>query len=111
MEDVACLKTWNKFEYERSWFLLISERALVFNKVDLRYVKNIIFFSLPESLEVTSKLLKLLNQESGLQIKEIMEKREKRKQERIQEIIKDKGRKIYKTKREEKQEKRIIEDE
>lgn len=66
MEDVDCVKARNRFEYERSWFLLVSEWALVFGKVDLRYVKNIIFYSLPESQDITQKLFKLLNPEAGL---------------------------------------------
>jgi len=65
MEDVDCVKSWNRFEYERTRFLLVSERALVFGKVDLRYVKNIIFYSLPESNDVSVKLLKLLDPEAG----------------------------------------------
>lgn len=66
MEDVEALKARNWFEYEWSRFLLISERALVFNKVDLWYVKNIIFYTLPESTEITWRLLSLLNPEAGL---------------------------------------------
>ena len=34
-EDVDCVKERNKFEYEKNRFLLVSERAIVFGKVDL----------------------------------------------------------------------------
>lgn len=53
LEDIDCLKEWNKFEYEKNRFLLVSEWSLVFSKVDLWYAKNIIFYSLPESTDIT----------------------------------------------------------
>ena len=78
-EDIECVKEWNKFEYERTRFLLVSERALVFGKVDLRYAKNVIFYSLPESTDITWQLMKIVNPTSGVQIKEIMEDWERKR--------------------------------
>jgi len=41
------------FETERKRFILISERTLVFSKINLRFAKNLIFYGLPESPDVT----------------------------------------------------------
>jgi len=77
-EDVDCVKERNKFEYEKNRFLLVSERAIVFGKVDLWYAKNIIFYSLPESIEITKQMIHLLNPKSGQAIWELMESWEKK---------------------------------
>lgn len=48
------------YESERKRFMLVSERALVFAKVNLRFAKNLVFYGLPESHDITELLFDLL---------------------------------------------------
>lgn len=50
-----------KFEIGQSKFLLYSERAHYFKKINLRIVKNIVFYTLPEDPEVFKELVELTN--------------------------------------------------
>ena len=52
------------FENGNKKFLLITERALFFDMVKIRFVRNIIFFSLPEWLKVFNDLMEM-NCEKG----------------------------------------------
>jgi hypothetical protein len=97
-EEIDCFKQTSRYHYQTNSFLLISERAVVFQKTNICYAKNIIFYSLPESVDILNLLAKALNKDAGFKLQEIMEGRENR---RLAKEVEN-GRKIYKTRREEK---------
>ena len=103
-DDVDCHKQRARFEREENRFLLVSERALVFDKIELRYAQNIVFYSLPEALDIFDSLKELMDPEKGLKIKSILESRERVKEAKRKEIMEERGRKVYKTRREEREE-------
>eukprot|EP00340_Litonotus_pictus_P011563 CAMPEP_0170536382 /NCGR_PEP_ID=MMETSP0209-20121228/102118_1 /TAXON_ID=665100 ORGANISM="Litonotus pictus, Strain P1" /NCGR_SAMPLE_ID=MMETSP0209 /ASSEMBLY_ACC=CAM_ASM_000301 /LENGTH=972 /DNA_ID=CAMNT_0010837743 /DNA_START=483 /DNA_END=3401 /DNA_ORIENTATION=- len=61
MEKPELQKNRFKFEIGQSKFLLYSERAHYFRKVNLRIVKNIVFYSLPEDPEIFKELTEIAN--------------------------------------------------
>ena len=85
--DQDCQRNRSYYETGNKKILLISERALFFQIVKLRYARNLIFYSLPESHKVFEELINL-NEESGAKfiIKARRNRRKKRRENTGEEL-------------------------
>lgn len=61
MEKADLQRNRRKYETGQTKFLLYSERAHYYKKVNLTIVKNIVFYSLPEDPEIFKELVELTN--------------------------------------------------
>jgi len=48
------------YEQEAKPVIMVTERALVFEKLVLRFAKNLVFYGLPDSIDVLERLFELL---------------------------------------------------
>lgn len=78
----------NKSFYEsgKRQFLLVTERALYFNIIRLRYVRNLVFYSLPECPRVFEDLVSLKTEKGAATMLKIRLNQRKKRAERTGEV-------------------------
>lgn len=97
-EKSDCQRNRHRYETGEKPILMITERAIVFQKITLRYARNIVLYGLPESIDVvTDCLCELTKAENWKKIKKIKinqaqsnkEKTEEEKLEEAKAILKE----------------------